>query len=82
MVEGLGWSRRRLIPHGGHQLALALAAGLQLGGSESYPGVFQPFGGFADDTVIVDGQAEPGEHMGIGMEHKSDMFAEIQRLVG
>lgn len=82
MVEGLGWSRRRLIPHGGHQLALALAAGLQLGGSESYPGVFQPFGGFADDTVIVDGLAEPGEHIGIGMEKKIDMFKEIQRLVG
>ena len=82
MVEGLGWSRRRLIPHGGHQLALALAAGLQLGGSESYPGVFQPFGGFADDTVIVDGLAEPGEHIGIGMENKIDMFNEIQRLVG
>jgi hypothetical protein len=61
---------------------LALAAGLQLGGSESYPGVFQPFGGFADDTVIVDGLAEPGEHIGIGMENKIDMFNEIQRLVG
>ena len=82
MVEQMGWSRRRLIPHGGHQLALAMAAGLQLGGSESYPGVFQPFGGFADDVVIKDGLAEPGEHLGIGMEAKSEMFKEIQRLVG
>ena len=82
MVEGLGWSRRRLIPHGGHQLALALAAGLQLGGSESYPGVFQPFGGFADDTMIVGGLAEPGEHIGIGMENKMKMLSEIHRLVG
>ena len=82
MVEQMGWSRRRLIPHGGHQLALAMAAGLQLGGSESYPGVFQPFGGFADDVVIQDGLAEPGEHLGIGMEAKAEMFNEIQRLVG
>ena len=37
------------IPHGGHQMALRIAAGLGLGGNESYPGVFQPFGGFADD---------------------------------
>ena len=81
-LEGMGWSRRRHIPHGGHQLALAMAAGLQLGGSESYPGVFQPFGGFADDTVVADGMAEPGEHIGIGMEAKAAMFAEIQRLVG
>ncbi|MDP6346645.1 MAG: enolase C-terminal domain-like protein [Alphaproteobacteria bacterium] len=82
MVEAMGWSRRRLIPHGGHQLALAMAAGLGLGGSESYPGVFQPFGGFADDTVIEDGHARPGTHPGIGLEAKAEMFAEIQRLVG
>ena len=37
-----GWSRRTPIPHGGHQLALNAAAGLQLGGSESYPGHFNP----------------------------------------
>ncbi|MBT3373317.1 MAG: mandelate racemase [Rhodospirillaceae bacterium] len=82
VLEGLGWPRRRHIPHGGHQLALAMAAGLQLGGSESYPGVFQPFGGFADDTVVEGGRAEPGEHIGIGMEAKTAMFSEIQRLVG
>ena len=82
MVEGMGWSRRRIVPHGGHQLGLAMTAGLQLGGSESYPGVFQPFGGFADDTEIANGMARPGEHIGIGMEAKAEMFAEIQRLVG
>src|SRR5436190_1522518 len=32
-AKQLGWSRRRFIPHGGHQLALNIAAGLQLGGS-------------------------------------------------
>ena len=82
MVEDNGWSRRRLIPHGGHQLALNMAAGLQTGGSESYPGVFQPFGGFADDCEISDGYARLHESPGIGMELKSDMFAEIERLVG
>ena len=82
MVEGMGWSRRRIVPHGGHQLGLAMTAGLQLGGSESYPGVFQPFGGFADDVDIADGMAQPGEHIGIGIEAKTEMFAEIQRLVG
>ena len=48
----LGWSRRRLIPHGGHQMSLNIAAGLQLGGNESYPDVFQPFSGFADHTPV------------------------------
>ena len=38
-------------------IALNAAAGLQLGGAESYPLVFQPFGGFADDVAIEDGHA-------------------------
>jgi L-alanine-DL-glutamate epimerase-like enolase superfamily enzyme len=82
IVESEGWSRRRLIPHGGHQLALNMACGLQIGGSESYPGVFQPFGGFADDCEVVDGYARLHDAPGIGMELKSEMFAEISRLVG
>jgi D(-)-tartrate dehydratase len=39
---------RARIPHGGHQMSLNIAAGLGLGGNESYPDLFQPFGGFAD----------------------------------
>ena len=31
-VEANGWSRRRLIPHGGHQMSLNIAAGLRPGG--------------------------------------------------
>ena len=74
-----GWSRRRLIPHGGHQLALHIAAGLQTGGSESYPGVFQPYGGFADSVPIVDGHTTLPEAPGIGMELKPRMFAEMRK---
>ena len=79
VVSEMGWSRRRFIPHGGHQLALNMAAGLQLGGSESYPGVFQPYGGFADDMPIVDGYARLPEAPGIGMELKPAMFADMRR---
>ncbi len=79
VVDQMGWSRRRLIPHGGHQLALNMAAGLQLGGSESYPGVFQPYGGFADDMPIVDGFARLPDAPGIGMELKPAMFSDMQR---
>ena len=79
VVSEMGWSRRRFIPHGGHQFALNMAAGLQLGGSESYPGVFQPYGGFADDMPIVDGYARLPEAPGIGMELKQVMFADMQR---
>ena len=81
VVDRHGWSRRRLIPHGGHQLALNMAAGLQLGGSESYPGVFQPYGGFADNITIADGYVRLPEEPGIGMELKTVMFAELRKYL-
>ncbi len=55
MLEGRGWSREQLFPHGGNQMSLAIAAGFGLGGAESYPGVFGAFGGFADDATVEDG---------------------------
>lgn len=78
-AERMGWSRRRFIPHGGHQLALNVAAGLQTGGSESYPGVFQPYGGFADTLAIADGYAPLHATPGIGMELRPHMFAEMRK---
>jgi D(-)-tartrate dehydratase len=75
-----GWSPRRCIPHGGHQFALSIAAGLGLGGNESYPGVFAPFGGFADAEPVEGGRARPAEAPGVGFEAKSaliDLFAEL-----
>jgi len=44
MLKEYGWSPVRCVPHGGHQMSLNIAAGLGLGGNESYPGIFQPFG--------------------------------------
>ena len=54
-AEKLGWTSRRMVPHGGHQMSLNIAAGLHLGGNESYPDVFQPFGGFADGISVAGG---------------------------
>jgi len=78
----MGWSRDRLIPHGGHQFALNIAAGLGLGGNESYPEVFAPFGGFADDTPVTDGTIGLPEVPGIGFEAKSDLMDLIRSLFG
>jgi L-alanine-DL-glutamate epimerase-like enolase superfamily enzyme len=36
MLAEHGWSAKRCIPHGGHQMSLAIVAGLGLGGNESY----------------------------------------------
>ncbi|MCX5818875.1 MAG: mandelate racemase/muconate lactonizing enzyme family protein [Deltaproteobacteria bacterium] len=73
-LKAQGWSPRRCIPHGGHQFALNLAAGLGLGGNESYPRVFAPFGGFADSTPIADGYIGLPDVPGIGFEEKSKLI--------
>jgi len=68
------WSPRRCIPHGGHQMALHLAAGLGLRGNESYPGVFQPFGGFADNVPVINGRVRLPDAPGIGIECKQALY--------
>lgn len=68
MLRSQGWSTRRLIPHGGHQMALHIAAALHLGGSESYPGLFQPFGQFAEGIFPIDSKVRLPELPGIGYE--------------
>jgi L-alanine-DL-glutamate epimerase-like enolase superfamily enzyme len=52
VLETCGWSPARCIPHGGHQMSLNIAAGLGLGGNESYPDLFQPYGGFPDSVQV------------------------------
>jgi L-alanine-DL-glutamate epimerase-like enolase superfamily enzyme len=74
-----GFSRRRHLPHGGHQLGLNLAAGLQLGGAECYPNVFQPLGGYADDIPIEDGQTTLPDAPGLGVECKAALYAMLQK---
>jgi len=54
MLKANGWSPSRCVPHGGHQMSLAIAAGLGLGGNESYPDLFQPYGGFPDGVKVDD----------------------------
>ncbi|WP_102026613.1 mandelate racemase/muconate lactonizing enzyme family protein [Salirhabdus sp. Marseille-P4669] len=80
MLKEYGWSSRRCIPHGGHQLSLNIAAGLGLGGNESYPGVFPPFGGFAEGYPIEDGYVRLPDVPGIGFEVKSALFQLLRTL--
>ena len=80
VVREHGFSTRNCVPHGGHQFALAIASGLRLGGNESYPDVFQPFGGFADSTPIHDGYVAPCESPGIGIEEKASLRAVFEEL--
>src|SRR6201989_735123 len=80
MLREQGWSPARCIPHGGHQMSLNIAAGLGLGGNESYPDLFQPFGGFPDGVKVVNSAATLPELRGIGFEGKTDLYREIKAL--
>jgi L-alanine-DL-glutamate epimerase-like enolase superfamily enzyme len=80
MLAALGWSRRRCVPHGGHQFALNIAVGLGLGGNESYPQVFAPFGGFADNTPVRDSRVKMPDIPGIGFEAKNDLYAVMKPM--
>lgn len=75
-----GWSPGRCCPHGGLQYSLAVAAAFGLGGCESYPAVFEPFGGFADDTPIVGGRVRPPDGPGVGHEGKAGLRDLLHRL--
>lgn len=80
MLHTHGWSPSRCIPHGGHQMSLNIAAGLGLGGNESYPDLFQPYGGFPDGVRVEDGHITMPDLPGIGFEGKSDLYKEMKAL--
>ena len=79
-MKAAGWSLKRCVPHGGHQMALNIAAGLGLGGNESYPDLFQPYGGFPDGVRVEDSYITMPELPGIGFEGKSDLIKVMREL--
>ncbi len=62
-------------------MSLNMAAGLGLGGNESYPGIFQPFGGFADGISVEDGYVRLPTIPGIGFEAKNELFRVMKALL-
>ncbi|MEU4311237.1 mandelate racemase/muconate lactonizing enzyme family protein [Nocardia sp. NPDC024068] len=80
MLAQHGWSARQCIPHGGHQFSLHIAAALKLGGNESYPGEFQPTGGFADGAVVENSRVGLTETPGIGFEGKAAFYEVLRAL--
>ncbi len=80
VLRQFGWSASRCIPHGGHQMSLNIAAGLGLGGNESYPDLFQPYGGFPDRVRVEDGHIVMPDLPGIGFEGKADLIEVMRAL--
>ncbi|MEX2034177.1 MAG: enolase C-terminal domain-like protein [Xanthobacteraceae bacterium] len=81
MLARHGWPRRRLFPHGGNQMSLAIAGGFGLGGAESYPGVFGPFAGYADDARVENGYLTLSNRPGIGFEGQAALYRIMRDLV-
>jgi hypothetical protein len=55
--------------------------GLGLGGNESYPQVFAPFGGFADECKVVDSRVPMPDVPGIGFEAKNALYAVMKPML-
>ena len=80
MLARHGWPRTSLLPHGGNQMSLAIAAGFGLGGAESYPGVFGDFGGFADNARVENGAITLSERPGVGFEGQAGLYKIMRDL--
>ena len=78
LLPDYGFTNRNCIPHGGHQMSLNIAAGLGLGGNESYPDVFAPFGGFSDATPVEDSQVGLHQCPGVGFEEKQNLISTLR----
>jgi D(-)-tartrate dehydratase len=79
-LEKFNWPRSGHFPHGGNQMSLAIAAGLGLGGAESYPGVFGVFAGFADDARIESGYISLSDRPGIGFQGQAALYKVMRDL--
>ena len=61
-------------------MSLNIAAGLGLGGNESYPDLFQPYGGFPDGVRVEGGYITMPDLLGIGFEGKADLIRVMRTL--
>ena len=80
LLEEHGFSRKFAFPHGGHLINLHIASGLNLGGCEAYPGVFQPFGGFSPECEMREGTIRPSQLPGFGLEAKVELSPLLAQL--
>lgn len=81
LMESAGFDRTMAYPHGGHLLNLHVVAGLNLGGCEAYPAVFQPFGGYPPGLAIENGMIGLPDAPGFGLETKPELRRYISELL-
>ena len=80
-IAPLGWASRDVLPHGGNQMSLNIAAGFGLGMCEAYPDAFGVFSGYADELKLTEGVLRVGDWEGFGFEHQKQLTALMAGLV-
>lgn len=80
LMETAGFPRSAAVPHGGHLINLHIVTGLELGGCEAYPGVFEPFGGYSEQCLLSDGLIHPSDAPGFGLEQKKGLDSWIKEV--
>lgn len=80
LLEQAGFDRKFVFPHGGHLINLHIVCGMNLGGCEAYPSVFQPFGGYSSQCEVADGFIAPADHPGFGLESKLALRPHLEKL--
>lgn len=81
VMESNSFPRQSLHPHGGQLLNLHVVAGLGLGGTEAYPGVFQPVSGFGTGVQLRDGKVSLPQSPGFGLELVSELAPYLNELL-
>jgi L-alanine-DL-glutamate epimerase-like enolase superfamily enzyme len=82
LLEGEGWSARRLFPHAGHLLSLHAAAAFGLGGWETALSADLVFGGLPEGCRVEAGTLSPPEAPGFGFETMPRLEAVVADLAG
>ncbi|MCC6826692.1 MAG: mandelate racemase [Novosphingobium sp.] len=82
MMEKAGFDRGFAYPHGGHLINLHIVSGMNLGGCEAYPSVFQPFGGYSPECRVRDGFIVPPDLPGFGLEAKPELKPFLDQISG
>ncbi len=81
MLKDHGWSWKRCVPHGGHQMSLAIAAGLGLGRKRELSGcVSSPLEGFPTAPRSATASCNCRTCLGSAFEGKSDLYSVMREL--
>jgi L-alanine-DL-glutamate epimerase-like enolase superfamily enzyme len=80
LLEEFGFDRAYVYPHGGHMINLHIASGMNLGGCEAYPSVFQPFGGYSSLCRVDGGYLTLPDTPGFGLEYKAELQPFIEQI--